>query len=108
MKTYRMCVYILKKTVSHYCAVWKRCERICIYTSRGMNTHRMCVYILKKTAVHYYAEKKMYIYIYIQDVGIHSKKKLLHMIAPGTGWRSYVRCLILIGHFPQKSPIISG
>jgi len=26
----------------------------------------------------------------------------------GTGWPKYVGCLILIDHFPQKSPIISG
>jgi len=47
-----------------------------------------------------FADKYMHVY---QIIFIHTYICLLD-----TGWQRPIGCLILIGHFPQKSPVISG
>jgi len=37
-----------------------------------------------------------------------SKTWEVHILLCTTGWRRVIGCLLFIGHFPQKSPIISG
>jgi len=48
----------------------------------------------------------MYMCMHILNSVIHCKYMYEHII--DTGWRRLIRCLIFIGHFLQKSPVISG
>ena len=70
---------------------------MCVYT----DTH-ICAFV-------HVLQSNIYVYIYTHVcVFVFTWIYMPPHVHDTTGWRRPIGCLILIGHFLQKSPIISG
>jgi len=102
-----ICIYVFMKTYhTDICEVDFAIEFvICIYTLQHTATH---CNTLQHTATHCNTHNerdvfRLYVWINMCTSGYLQKWQWR-----GTGWFRFIGCLISIGHFSQKSPLIRG